>query len=30
MVSVLSTEGRVQGLLLVSGRLGDVGTFTEQ
>jgi diguanylate cyclase (GGDEF)-like protein len=27
MVSVLSTEGRVQGLLLVSGRLGDVGTF---
>jgi diguanylate cyclase (GGDEF)-like protein len=28
MVSVLSTEGRVQGLLLVSGRLGDVGTFT--
>jgi diguanylate cyclase (GGDEF)-like protein len=28
MVSVLSTEGRVQGLLLVNGRLGDVGTFT--
>jgi diguanylate cyclase (GGDEF)-like protein len=28
MVSVLATEGRVQGLLLVSGRLGDVGTFT--
>jgi diguanylate cyclase (GGDEF)-like protein len=28
MVSVLSTEGRVQGLLLVSDRLGDVGTFT--
>jgi diguanylate cyclase (GGDEF)-like protein len=27
MVSVLSTEGRVQGLLLVSDRLGDVGTF---
>jgi diguanylate cyclase (GGDEF)-like protein len=27
MVSVLATEGRVQGLLLVSGRLGDVGTF---
>jgi len=27
MVSVLSTEGRVQGLLLVSERLGDVGTF---
>ncbi|MGZ4645477.1 MAG: diguanylate cyclase [Blastococcus sp.] len=27
MVSVLRTEGRVQGLLLVSGRLGDVGTF---
>jgi diguanylate cyclase (GGDEF)-like protein len=27
MISVLSTEGRVQGLLLVSGRLGDVGTF---
>ncbi|TFV83367.1 sensor domain-containing diguanylate cyclase [Blastococcus sp. CT_GayMR16] len=27
MVSVLITEGRVQGLLLVSGRLGDVGTF---
>jgi diguanylate cyclase (GGDEF)-like protein len=27
MASVLSTEGRVQGLLLVSGRLGDVGTF---
>jgi diguanylate cyclase (GGDEF)-like protein len=28
MVSVLATEGRVQGLLLVSSRLGDVGTFT--
>jgi diguanylate cyclase (GGDEF)-like protein len=28
MVSVLATEGRVQGLLLVSGRLGDVGTFS--
>ena len=27
MVSVLATEGRVQGLLLVSGRLGEVGTF---
>jgi diguanylate cyclase (GGDEF)-like protein len=27
MISVLETEGRVQGLLLVSGRLGDVGTF---
>jgi diguanylate cyclase (GGDEF)-like protein len=27
MVSVLITEGRVQGLLLVTGRLGDVGTF---
>jgi diguanylate cyclase (GGDEF)-like protein len=27
MMSVLVTEGRVQGLLLVSGRLGDVGTF---
>jgi diguanylate cyclase (GGDEF)-like protein len=27
MVSVLVTEGRVQGLLLVTGRLGDVGTF---
>ena len=27
MISVLVTEGRVQGLLLVSGRLGDVGTF---
>jgi diguanylate cyclase (GGDEF)-like protein len=27
MVSVLSTEGRVQGLLLVTERLGDVGTF---
>jgi len=27
MVSVLETEGRVQGLLLVSDRLGDVGTF---
>ncbi|TFV88440.1 GGDEF domain-containing protein, partial [Blastococcus sp. CT_GayMR20] len=27
MMSVLSTEGRVQGLLLVSERLGDVGTF---
>ncbi|UOY00865.1 GGDEF domain-containing protein [Blastococcus sp. PRF04-17] len=27
MVSVLSTEGRVQGLLLVTDRLGDVGTF---
>ncbi|HEY0402996.1 MAG TPA: sensor domain-containing diguanylate cyclase [Blastococcus sp.] len=27
MVSVLTTEGRVQGLLLVTGRLGDVGTF---
>ncbi|HEV7212210.1 MAG TPA: sensor domain-containing diguanylate cyclase [Blastococcus sp.] len=27
MVSVLRTEGRVQGLLLVSERLGDVGTF---
>ena len=27
MASVLITEGRVQGLLLVSGRLGDVGTF---
>jgi diguanylate cyclase (GGDEF)-like protein len=27
MASVLTTEGRVQGLLLVSGRLGDVGTF---
>ena len=27
MASVLSTEGRVQGLLLVTGRLGDVGTF---
>jgi diguanylate cyclase (GGDEF)-like protein len=27
MISVLITEGRVQGLLLVSGRLGDVGTF---
>src|SRR5688572_11170987 len=28
MVSVLATEGRVQGLLLVSDRLGDVGSFT--
>jgi diguanylate cyclase (GGDEF)-like protein len=28
MVSVLSTEGRIQGLLLVTGRLGEVGTFT--
>ena len=27
MASVLVTEGRVQGLLLVTGRLGDVGTF---
>jgi diguanylate cyclase (GGDEF)-like protein len=27
MVSILRTEGRVQGILLVSGRLGDVGTF---
>jgi diguanylate cyclase (GGDEF)-like protein len=27
MVSVLVTDGRVQGLLLVTGRLGDVGTF---
>jgi diguanylate cyclase (GGDEF)-like protein len=27
MVSVLVTEGRVQGLLLVTGRLGDVATF---
>jgi diguanylate cyclase (GGDEF)-like protein len=27
MISVLITEGRVQGLLLVTGRLGDVGTF---
>ena len=27
MASVLVTEGRVQGLLLVSGRLGEVGTF---
>jgi len=27
MISVLATEGRVQGLLLVTGRLGDVGTF---
>jgi diguanylate cyclase (GGDEF)-like protein len=27
MVSVLVTEGRVQGLLLVTDRLGDVGTF---
>ena len=27
MVSVLITEGRVQGLLFVSGRLGDVATF---
>jgi diguanylate cyclase (GGDEF)-like protein len=27
MASVLITEGRVQGLLLVTGRLGDVGTF---
>jgi diguanylate cyclase (GGDEF)-like protein len=27
MISVLITDGRVQGLLLVSGRLGDVGTF---
>jgi diguanylate cyclase (GGDEF)-like protein len=27
MISVLVTDGRVQGLLLVSGRLGDVGTF---
>jgi diguanylate cyclase (GGDEF)-like protein len=27
MVSLLITEGRVQGLLLVTGRLGDVGTF---
>jgi diguanylate cyclase (GGDEF)-like protein len=27
MVTVLITEGRVQGLLLVSGRLGEVGTF---
>jgi diguanylate cyclase (GGDEF)-like protein len=27
MVSVLTTEGRVQGLLLVTGRLGDVATF---
>jgi diguanylate cyclase (GGDEF)-like protein len=27
MVSVLETEGRVQGLLLVSDRLGEVGTF---
>ena len=27
MLSVLSTEGRVQGLLLVTGRHGDVGTF---
>jgi diguanylate cyclase (GGDEF)-like protein len=29
MASVLITEGRVQGLLLVTGRLGDVGTFAE-
>jgi diguanylate cyclase (GGDEF)-like protein len=27
MVSVLITEGRVQGLLLVTGRLGEVATF---
>jgi diguanylate cyclase (GGDEF)-like protein len=27
MVSVLQAEDRVMGLLLVSGRLGDVGTF---
>jgi diguanylate cyclase (GGDEF)-like protein len=27
MISVLVTDGRVQGLLFVSGRLGDVGTF---
>jgi diguanylate cyclase (GGDEF)-like protein len=27
MLSVLATEGRVQGLLVVTGRLGDVGTF---
>jgi diguanylate cyclase (GGDEF)-like protein len=27
MVSILTTEGRVQGLLLVTGRLGDVATF---
>jgi diguanylate cyclase (GGDEF)-like protein len=27
MLSVLSTEGRIQGLLLVTGRLGDVATF---
>jgi diguanylate cyclase (GGDEF)-like protein len=27
MLSVLVTEGRVQGLLLVTGRLGDVATF---
>jgi diguanylate cyclase (GGDEF)-like protein len=27
MLSVLTTEGRVQGLLVVTGRLGDVGTF---
>jgi diguanylate cyclase (GGDEF)-like protein len=27
MISVLTTEGRVQGVLLVTGRLGDVGTF---
>jgi diguanylate cyclase (GGDEF)-like protein len=27
MASVLVTEGRVQGLLLVTGRHGDVGTF---
>jgi diguanylate cyclase (GGDEF)-like protein len=28
MVSVLMTENRVHGLLLVADRLGDVGTFT--
>ncbi|MCW2635113.1 MAG: sensor diguanylate cyclase [Blastococcus sp.] len=27
MVSLLETDGRVQGLLMVTGRLGDVGTF---
>lgn len=30
MVSVLATEGRVQGLLLVSDRLGEVGTTVRQ
>ena len=30
MVSVLITEGRVQGLLFVSGRLGDVGHVRRQ